>query len=252
MALNLPATDKSFWHGYIPFYEKFFDNRHFERIAEFGIFKGDSIRWLLQRFPQAQIYGADILDWQPTWPKDNRFHFTQLDQNQRDQICSFLDQDSFDLIIEDGSHIPRHQVNCLVEGFQRLKAGGIYILEDIHTSLPNHPLYTPKKSGIFAKTPPFVGNALTVLLGIAHYIKIGAVIDDKKISAIASGSLMAPDEVRQLSQQIESIHLYRRTDLPDHCHKCGATDFDFSHLKCFCGEEIYSDKDSMSFVILKK
>jgi hypothetical protein len=54
-------SDKIFWHGYIPFYETFFEGRAFERIAEFGVYKGRSIRWLLQRFPDASIHGADIL-----------------------------------------------------------------------------------------------------------------------------------------------------------------------------------------------
>jgi hypothetical protein len=39
-----------------------------------------------------------------------------------------------DLIIEDGSHVPRHQADCLRFGFSALNPGGIYLLEDIHTS----------------------------------------------------------------------------------------------------------------------
>jgi hypothetical protein len=73
-------SDKIFWHGYIPFYESFFVGRDFHSIAEFGVYKGRSIRWLLARFPSATIYGADILPLQAEWPVDPRFHFKRLDQ----------------------------------------------------------------------------------------------------------------------------------------------------------------------------
>jgi hypothetical protein len=72
-------TDKIFWHGYIPFFAR----RQFERIAEFGVYKGCSIRWLLERFPQSQIYGADILPIYPEWPVDVCFYFNQLNQDAR-------------------------------------------------------------------------------------------------------------------------------------------------------------------------
>ena len=71
-------SDKFFWHGYIPFYESFFVGRVFHSIAEFGVYKGRSIRWLLARFPSAPIYGADILSIQTEWPVDPHFLFTCL------------------------------------------------------------------------------------------------------------------------------------------------------------------------------
>jgi len=153
--IDIQLSDKFFWHGYIPFYE-IIQNRDFQKIAEFGVFKGGSIRWLLERFPQSEIFGADILPIQPEWPVDERFHFRQLDQSNREQIKSFLAERKFDLIIEDGSHIPEHQVNCLIEGMRLLQSGGIYILEDIQTSLPHHPMHF-KKALFRQKIYPFPG-----------------------------------------------------------------------------------------------
>ena len=83
-------SDKIFWHGYIPFYETFFAGRTFLRIAKFGVYKGRSIRWLLEYFQDATVYGADILPIQAEWPVDARFHFTQLDRESREQIHQFL------------------------------------------------------------------------------------------------------------------------------------------------------------------
>ena len=48
---------------------------------------------------------------------------------------------TFDLVIEDGSHHPIHQRNCLVETLPHVREGGLYILEDIHTAHPAHALY---------------------------------------------------------------------------------------------------------------
>ena len=43
-------SDKIFWHGYIPFYETFFTGRTFKCVAEFGVYKGRSICWLMGVF----------------------------------------------------------------------------------------------------------------------------------------------------------------------------------------------------------
>ena len=253
-------SDKDYWHGFMSFYEKFFAGREFFKIAEFGVLKGSSIRWLLKRFPNAQIYGADILAFQPEWPKDPRFKFTQLDQSSKTQIHDFLGQSAFDLIIEDGSHQPQHQINCLLEGMDALKSGGIYILEDVETSLPSHPWWHKKihwwklgerkrqktQQAVFSK-----GNALHALLAIDHYHQINRSFDDMVINLISKNSLISRSQIAGLCSQIQEIHLYRRTRLPFFCHNCGAEDFEFSAFKCVCGKDIFQDIESMSFIIIK-
>lgn len=252
---NIPVidgnSDKSYWHGFIDFYEPFFKKKKFSYIAEFGIFRGDSIRWLLSRFQDAEIYGADILPLQSDWPISDRFHFTNLDQNNIDQIKSFLDLKTFDLIIEDGSHNPQHQVNCLIIGLDKLSSEGIYILEDIHTSLPNHPLFIIESTEA-CKRYGGPGNALTVLLGISHYQQIGIEINLEVAKKIALKSMMTPDEVLKLAKIIHKIHIYRRSKLPIKCFRCSSIDFNFSDLLCSCGEKIFSEYDSMTAVIEKK
>lgn len=242
-------SDKFFWHGYVDFYETFFKTRQIQTIAEIGIFKGNSIRWLLDRFPKAEIYGADILPIQPEWPEDSRFKFFQLDQGDQKQLSSFFSQEKFDLIIEDGSHQPDHQILSLIEGLKSLKSGGFYILEDIHTS---HPISVRKsKKGLHRlKTPK--GNALSVLLAIDHYNRTTIPVDGSKAQLIAKDSIVKPEDVLFLANHLSSICLYKRTRLPDRCSQCGSVDYDFSTYKCKCGEKIFRDHDSMSFVLEKK
>ena len=256
-------SDKIYWHGYIPFYEKYFSQRNFSNIAEFGVYKGNSIRWLLDRFPQSSIYGADILPLQSEWPVDPRFRFTQLNQESREEIRSFLGQCEFDLIVEDGSHQPQHQINCLIEGLDALSPNGIYILEDVDTSRSDHYWWT---SDIFKphwwkfkkmrqyksiKQKLSLGNALHALLGIDHCKLIGAEVNEAIASKLANNSLLTKAEILKLVSQINSIHLYRRTHLPDYCSRCGSDMYDFSKLKCICGQPIFLDADSMAFVIIK-
>ena len=254
-------SDKIFWHGYIPFYESFFAGKTFRNIAEFGVYKGKSIRWLLERFPDALIYGADILPIQAEWPVDARFHFTQLDQGSRQEIYRFLNQCRFDLIIEDGSHQPQHQINCLIEGLDALDSNGVYILEDIETSYPSHPWWSKKlhwwklrERKVLREQQRIVsyGNALHLLLALDHCKRIKATIDDSVVDQIAKDSLLSKDQIKRISFQIESISLYRRTRLPDYCHNCRAVHFEYSKLRCACGQEVFRDNESMSFVIIKK
>lgn len=254
-------SDKIYWHGYIPFYETFFPGREFKCIAEFGVYKGRSIRWLLERFPGASIYGADILPIQAEWPVDTRFHFTQLDQASRQQIHQFLNQCSLDLIIEDGSHLPQHQINCLIEGLDALKSNGVYILEDAETSFPNHPWWSKRlhwwklrERRALREQQHIVsyGNALHLLLALDHYKRIDVPVDDAVVRRIAKNSLLSKEEIKRIASQIESIHLYRRTRLPDYCHDCGARDFEYSKLQCACGQQIFGGNESMSFVVIKK
>jgi len=229
------VSDKFFWHGYIDFYESFFKDREFPIIAEFGLFRGDSIRWLLNRFPKSKIYGADILSYQSTWPKDDRFKFIQLDQNNVNEIKHFLSLEKFDLIIEDGSHIPKHQVNCLIEGMRSLNSKGIYILEDVHTSLQDQS----------------ISNSINVLLAIDHYKRINKTINNSTAEKIAQNSFFSPFEILELCQSINKIQLYRRNHFPNACFNCGSEEFEYFKLECFCGASIYGDIDSMSFLIEK-
>jgi hypothetical protein len=256
-------SDKLYWHGYIPFYESFFASRDIKNIAEFGVYKGNSIRWFLERFPEAQIYGADILPLQPNWPINERFKFTQLDQSNAKQIKEFLSQKTFDLIIEDGSHLVKHQINCIIEGLENLSSNGIYILEDIQTARRDHVWWKkPKlhwwkfrekrKARALLRDQDFSkGNALHLLLALDHYQRIGIKIDNEVAKILAKNSLFTSSQIVDLADKIKSIHLYQRSHLPDMCHRCGAVAFDYVNLKCSCGEEVFSDADSMSFVIIR-
>lgn len=227
----ITQSDKFFWHGYVPFYEQFFQNRDFKNIAEIGVFKGNSIRWFLERFPNSKILGADILPVQQEWPLDPRVTYVQMDQGNLEEVKNFFSLETFDLIIDDGSHIPEHQVTSLVQGWNSLESNGVYILEDIHTNLGHNR-----------------GNAMTALLAIDHCLRAGLPINFEKIT---ENSYMNAENAANISKDIKSINFFRRTKLPLSCYRCGSTDFDYANLRCHCGVELFSSNDSMTCVIEK-
>ncbi|HEY6363137.1 MAG TPA: class I SAM-dependent methyltransferase [Vicinamibacterales bacterium] len=238
-------SDKSFWHRYLEFYEEAFSKLgQVSSILEFGVFKGDSIRWLAQRFPDARIVGCDIIPPQPSWPVSPRIGYATLDQGSLEQIRRLFQHLNirFDLIIEDGSHQPVHQRNCLVESLACVRPGGIYVLEDLHTAHPQHPLY--RELGRSSVVGP-----LHLLLALEHLQANGRVIDEPTLSRLTGDSLFSREDVELVARRVASINLYRRATLPHRCYNCGSSDFDYGTLRCRCGADLYDEADSMSAVL---
>ena len=227
-------SDKHYWHRYSPFYR-----RHFEAlgpvstILEFGIFKGASIRWLREMFPNAEIFAVDILPLQPEWPTGAGINYLTADQNDRAGIAQLLQglQRNFDLVIEDGSHIPQHQASCLAVTFPLVRSGGLYMLEDLQTSHPQHPVYQ-------ANCAPGTPDALHLLLWLEHLRATGKSLHPDDAERLSAPGLLTPTDVRQLSETLADVDIYRRTTLPLRCYACGTDNFDVVSLTCRCGTNI--------------
>jgi len=63
--------------------------------------------------------------------------------------------------------------------------------------------------------------------------------------------MLTKTAILKLALKNNSIHLYRRTPLSDYYSRRGSDIYDFSKLKCICGQPIFLDADSISFVIIK-
>src|SRR5579875_1691470 len=194
----LTKSDKFFWHHYIEQYDLHFsalEAMSALNILEIGIFKGNSIRWLQQKFPNANIHGIDILEEQAEWPQSEQITYYKMDVSNREALHHFFQAHQFDIIIEDSSHIPSHQAICLIEGIKRLKEGGFYILEDIHTSLPEHDYYHRQqraKYGWLSKKK--MGTALTALLGIEHLKRNQLPLTDDHLNYLARDNFLSAEE----------------------------------------------------------
>ena len=133
-------TDKcGHHHNYVELYDVLLAplRDRAERVLEIGVLHGDSARLWEDFFPRAQIFGIDIVD--TSEHQTERIHTFVADQADRAQLQRFIDThgSGFDLIIDDGGHTMEQQQTSFGFLFPHLRPGGIYIIEDIHTSFPH-------------------------------------------------------------------------------------------------------------------
>lgn len=118
------GTDKS-KHGYMPFYEQTLPKNP-RKLLEIGVLNGDSIRMWREWFPDCEVHGLDLFEANPipdipgvVWHKGNQCDYVLLDA---------LQNEDFDIVIDDGSHNSRDQMMT----FFGLFNGKHYYIEDLH------------------------------------------------------------------------------------------------------------------------
>lgn len=127
-------TDKITHHHYERFYARalpFTTNR--PNILEIGYGNGESIGLWKTLFPKSQLTVFD----KEHEEEASTHQCIRCDQSKHEELSQAINSLSnreFDLIIDDGSHFPAHQVETFKFLFQFLNAGGTYIIEDIETS----------------------------------------------------------------------------------------------------------------------
>lgn len=129
--------------GYTDFYEEMFSRckNWGIKLLEIGIFEGASLKMWKEYFPLGQIVGVDI-NKECLGYKEPGIIIRIGSQSDREFLNEVGTQEgNFDIIIDDGSHVPEDQQISFFELFKYLNPGGFYIIEDIHTSY--WPDYTP-------------------------------------------------------------------------------------------------------------
>lgn len=130
-------TDK-YSHGFIDVYTPYFNKlSNVKNVLEIGVYSGDSLNYFSTTFKDANIYGIDIND-MSVYDTD-RIKTYIVNQESRESLNSFLNNTNieFDIILDDGGHTMRQQQISFGVLFKHLKNGGLYILEDLHTSRYN-------------------------------------------------------------------------------------------------------------------
>lgn len=127
-------TDKVTHHGYQRFYDFFllpYKNKEFN-FFEIGVDSGRSLKTWNDFFTKANIYGMDI-NMGYEHERGTIFQGDQSDKKDLRKIIKTIKNAEF--IIDDGSHVPEHQLDTFNFLFSKmLSPGGIYIIEDIETS----------------------------------------------------------------------------------------------------------------------
>ena len=140
------GTDKWGPHFYTPLYHELFCHLRDQpiRLLEIGVggndlktFGGASLAMWADYFANGQITGIDIAEKRLTLDARVRvFCGSQDDSAFLKQVCD--ERGPFDIVIDDGSHVPEHVVASFNILFPTLKDGGIYVIEDVQTAFwPN-------------------------------------------------------------------------------------------------------------------
>tara|TARA_A100001515_G_C4569644_1_gene209320 strand:- start:100 stop:810 length:711 start_codon:yes stop_codon:yes gene_type:complete len=152
------GSDKHF-HGFTKFYEGFFVNyKNSKKICEIGMggimwqrggkLPGASSRMWLEYFPDAHVFILDNFSEIKEEEKEivqkliseNKDRLTLIlgDQAKRSDLNMLIDKtgSDIDILVDDGGHSMDQQQISLGFLFSYLKPGGLYVIEDLHTSIP--------------------------------------------------------------------------------------------------------------------
>jgi len=125
------------WKHYFEIYD-----RHFSRfrntdvhIVEFGVSQGGSLQMWKEYFgPNCKIFGIDINPHCKNLEEDQIQIFIG-DQEDRKFLKSLIETiPRIDILIDDGGHKMKQQINTFEEIFNHIDKNGVYLCEDLHTS----------------------------------------------------------------------------------------------------------------------
>jgi len=189
-------TDKHFGHNYFDgVYQREFEKirESAKKVVELGVHEGQSINIWREFFINAEIVGIDCQLNRAEIDDYNRvklLQFTIGDKSDKDLIDFSNDNTDIDLFIDDGSHSMKDQQVVFAKVFKSIKSGGIFVLEDLHTSVsvkndPNS-IWKSEKDTI-------------TLDMLEHFNETGKIISD----------YMTEDECRYLEENIESCEIFK-------------------------------------------
>jgi Methyltransferase domain len=103
-------------------------------VLEIGVFGGASLRMWRDFFARGRIFGIDINP-EAMHHEDSRIRIFIGDQTD----VGFLDEvisttGPLSVVLDDGGHRARQQIGSLLRLWPAVEPGGIYIVEDTHTS----------------------------------------------------------------------------------------------------------------------
>ena len=147
-------TDKV-THGFCKIYDEYFMDKKDEikTFLEVGVFFGASILMWKDYFPQATIHGMDVFSGKQgngtSFPNPTKFYdecerfqiprikLHKYDQSIEEELIAFREtvNEKFDCILDDASHLMKDQQTTFALLFPLINYGGVYIIEDLHTSL---------------------------------------------------------------------------------------------------------------------
>lgn len=158
------------WEAYFDIYDRYFAKfvNNTPNVLEIGIAQGGSIEMWYKYFNNAKLYAVDAFKDVVNIKFPFHVDITIGDQADMDFWAAYVKtKPKFDIIIDDGGHDMEQQLNSLISLFPHLASGGVYLIEDVHTS------YWPAYSGGFRKP----GTCVEVIKGLVDLLNFQHVPD---------------------------------------------------------------------------
>jgi hypothetical protein len=125
------------WIHYFPIYTRHLTPYVGRRVSvlEIGVYRGGSMRMWSRFFgPQARLVGVDI-DPVAMISAGEQYTVVIADQADPEAMRKLAEKHGpFDVVIDDGGHSMIQQITSIETLFPLLNEGGIYLVEDCHTS----------------------------------------------------------------------------------------------------------------------
>lgn len=177
------------WKHYFEIYD-----RHLSRfrgtdvhVVELGVSHGGSLQMWKHYFgPNAKIFGIDINSRCKILEED-QIEIIVGDQEDRQFLKSLKGAISrIDILIDDGGHKMKQQINTYEELFPFIDDNGVYLCEDLHTS------YWPEYGGGYKSSDSFIEYSKNFI----DYINAWHSVETNRLS------------VTDFTKSVHSLHYY--------------------------------------------
>ena len=127
------GTDKITSHSYDTCYNELFLPYKYtcSNLLEIGFDGGFSLMAYEEYFTNSVIYGIDIIDNRNNIVRNNHNLKVYFGDATAEKTVNAFPY-NFDIIVEDASHLPEHQIKHFIDYSKYVKPGGIYVIEDVH------------------------------------------------------------------------------------------------------------------------
>jgi cephalosporin hydroxylase len=172
LAIKHRADKSSVGHEYADIYDLYLQSFRDKPLhfLEIGVKRGSSVSMWSEYFthPHAKLSALDIdysllrrnlrclLDQNDKESKDPRWKLFEGDQSDPSVLSRIIERDSFDVIVDDGSHRGIDQKASMECLWPYVKKGGYYIIEDLQTA--------------YVRTDEYNGNVDIVSYLRKHYV----------------------------------------------------------------------------------
>jgi len=141
--LKRSGSDKYSMHHYERYYGRWFEPLRNEAITmlEIGARDGKSLQVWYEYFTKARLilglaydHGGNTRGVEEKFADMANVVVVRGDQSKSETMKDLASRGPYDILIDDGSHVPEHMMFGLFSLWKTVKPGGLYVIEDLETN----------------------------------------------------------------------------------------------------------------------